>query len=210
MSIIENFQNIYLELPKNVKLCAVSKFHPASCIEELYGVGHRIFGESRPQELAQKAAALPSDIEWHFIGHLQTNKVNLVVEHASLIESVDSGRLLSAISKEAVKQDKKVKVLLQLHIASEEAKQGFTEAEITEILSAPAPEGVEIVGLMAMATYTSDEAQIKSEFLQAKSLYDKYPHFTTLSMGMSGDYPIAIECGANSVRIGSIIFGGRY
>ncbi|MFI3288163.1 MAG: YggS family pyridoxal phosphate-dependent enzyme [Rikenellaceae bacterium] len=210
MSIIENFQNIHLELPKSVKLCAVSKFHPASCIEELYDIGHRIFGESRPQELAQKAATLPRDIEWHFIGHLQTNKVNIVVEHASLIESVDSERLLSAISKEAVKQNKKVKVLLQLHIAKEEAKQGFTETEIIEILSVPAPEGIEIVGLMAMATYTSDDKQIKNEFLQAKSLYDKYPNLTTLSMGMSGDYPIAIECGANSVRIGSIIFGGRY
>lgn len=210
MSIVENFNKVNSQLPEAVTLCAVSKFHPKECIEELYNIGHRIFAESRPQELLQKATTLPKDIEWHFIGHLQTNKVSIVVEHATLIESVDSQRLLNALSKEAIKQNKTIRVLLQLHIAKEEAKQGFTATEIEEILSSPAPENVEITGIMAMATYTSDEAQIKSEFLAAKTLFDKYPTFTTLSMGMSGDYPLAIECGANSVRIGSIIFGGRY
>ncbi len=210
MSLENNYKAVTSTLPKGVTLCAISKFHPAEAIATLYDLGQRVFGESRPQELAAKAHSLPSDIEWHFIGHLQTNKVHFVVQHASLIESVDSLKLLTALSKEAVKQGKRIKVLLQMHIAKEETKQGFSESEIVEILESETLENIDIVGLMAMASYTDDEAQIRREFLSVKALYDKYPTLKTLSMGMSGDYPIAIECGASSVRVGSLIFGGRF
>lgn len=210
MSLQNNYKAVTSTLSEGVTLCAISKFHPAEAISTLYDLGHRIFGESRPQELAAKVQSLPRDIEWHFIGHLQTNKVNIVVQYASLIQSVDSLKLLIAISKEAVKQNKRVKILLQMHVAKEETKQGFLEQEIIEILEGKTPENIDIVGLMAMASYTDDEAQIRHEFLSVKKLYDRYPSLKVLSMGMSGDYPIAIECGANSVRVGSLIFGSRF
>ncbi len=209
MSIIENYNQINMTIPQGVNLCAVSKFHPYTAIETIYGEGHRHFGESRPQELQQKAQILPKDIEWHFIGHLQTNKVASVVEVASIIESVDSLRLLNAISKEAQKQQKTVKVLLQMHIAQEESKQGFSAQEIDSIMQGEPLPSIEIVGLMGMATYTNNREQIKAEFQKLNTLYIKYPQFTTLSMGMSGDYREAIECGSNNVRIGSSIFGER-
>lgn len=210
MSLESNYKAVTSTLPEGVTLCAISKFHPAEAILTLYNLGHLVFGESRPQELAQKAQTLPRDIEWHFIGHLQTNKVNIVVEHASLVESVDSLKLLTALSKEAVKQNKRIKILLQMHIATEETKQGFLESEIIEILEGETLENIDIVGLMAMASYTDNEAQIRREFLSVKKLYDKYPSLKILSMGMSGDYPIAVECGASSVRVGSLIFGDRF
>lgn len=156
-----------------------------------------------------KAEELPKDILWHFIGHLQTNKVAIVVKTASVIESVDSLKLLQAISKEAQKQEKSIQVLLQLHIAQEQSKQGFDREEIIEILQNRPYPGVGIIGLMGMATYTSDKSQVTKEFQTLQSLYMQFPEFTTLSMGMSGDYPEAIQCGANNVRIGSSIFGER-
>ncbi len=209
MSIAQNFTQIASTIPSSVTLCAVSKFHPKEAIEEVYALGHRVFGESRPQELALKAELLPQDIEWHFIGHLQTNKAAVVVKYASLIESVDSHRLLSAISKEAQKAEKRVKVLLQMHIASEESKQGFSMGEIEEILASEPLPNVEIVGLMGMASYTDDMEIVRGEFMELSSLYNRYPTLSVLSMGMSGDYTLAIECGSTNVRIGSSIFGSR-
>ncbi len=209
MSLKNNYTEVLATIPNGVQLCAVSKFHPSEMISELYDLGHRVFGESRPQELSQKAKSLPSDIEWHFIGHLQTNKTAQVVEVASVIESVDSHRLLSAISKEALKQNKTVKVLLQMFVADEQTKQGFSGEEIEEILSSELPQNIEVIGLMAMATYTDDQNQITQEFQKVKDLFDKYPTLKTLSMGMSGDYELAIKCGSTNVRIGSAIFGNR-
>ncbi len=209
MTISQKFTLLHNSIPTEVTLCAVSKFHPKESIMELYALGHRVFGESRPQELAQKAEALPSDIEWHFIGHLQTNKAALVVKYASLIESVDSYRLLVAISKAAINAHRCVKVLLQMHIASEQSKQGFSRQEIVEILTNEPLPNIEIVGLMGMATYTDNMEQVQSEFLELSNLYGCYPQLKVLSMGMSGDYELAIECGSNNVRIGSSIFGER-
>lgn len=209
MSLSQNLNIIKNRLPDRVKLCAVSKFHPADAVAELYAAGHRVFGESRPQEFAGKASGLPSDIEWHFIGHLQTNKVSLVVPIASVIESVDSERLLATISREAVKIGRTVDVLLQVHIAEEETKQGFSAVEVREILGRSAPDGVRIVGLMGMATYTDDMGQVRREFESLHTLYIEYPELRTLSMGMSGDYELAVECGSNLVRVGTAIFGNR-
>lgn len=209
MSISDNFTKIRTSIPDAVTLCAVSKFQPKSSIEELYSIGHRVFGESRPQELDDKARGLPVDIEWHFIGHLQSNKVALILPFVSLIESVDSQKLIDTISKEAHKIGKTVKILLQMHIAKEQSKQGFSGEEITAILDSAPPQNIEIVGLMAMATYTNDMEQVKEEFLMLKNIFDKYPQLNTLSTGMSGDYGVAIECGSTNVRIGSSIFGDR-
>ncbi len=210
-NISENLRNILQKLPVGVILCAVSKFHPINAIEELYGVGQRVFGENRPQELTAKAAVLPTDIEWHFIGHLQTNKVKMVVPHAELIESVDSLRLLEAIDKEAEKCTKIQKILLQMHIATEDTKQGFLQPEIQEILKNTQQfENIEIVGLMGMASLSADTEQIKREFNTLATLYHKYPTLTTLSMGMSGDWEVALECGSNNIRVGSAIFGARH
>ncbi|MFI3298202.1 MAG: YggS family pyridoxal phosphate-dependent enzyme [Rikenellaceae bacterium] len=209
MSVVENYNKILSTIPQGVNLCAISKFHPREAIEELYRVGHRCFGESRPQEFWGKASVLPIDIEWHFIGHLQTNKVKMVVPYASIIESVDSVRLLQAISKEAAAVGKTQRILLQMHIAQEEHKQGFSEEEVRQILADSYP-NVEIVGLMGMATYTDDREQIAFEFQKIATLFAEYGNLSVLSIGMSGDYGIAIECGATSVRIGSAIFGSRY
>ena len=221
MSIAQEIININNELPSTVKLVAVSKFHPAECIEEAYQAGQRIFAESRPQELLAKAEALPKDIEWHFIGHLQTNKLKMVVPYASLIHSVDSRKLLLEINKYAVNKGLKARVLLEMFIAQEESKQGFSKEEILEIveeLSSTPLEGIELCGLMGMASFTNDQQKIRSEFEelagafnQIKANYgDKFPEFKELSMGMSNDYPIAIECGSTLVRIGTRIFGSRY
>lgn len=209
MSKVANLQNIQKSLPVGVKLCAVSKFHPAEDIAELYRAGHRVFGESRPQEFAAKAEMLPRDIEWHFIGHLQTNKVALVVPYAAVIESVDSQRLLDAIAREAVKVGRIVDILLQVHIAEEDSKQGFSADEVRAIVGGEFPDGVRVVGLMGMATYTDDMGQVRREFEVLRSLYVEFGGFTVLSMGMSGDYGLAVECGSNLVRIGSAIFGSR-
>lgn len=207
MPIQKRIFDLKATLPPRVALVAVSKFKPIEAIQEAYGAGQRLFAESRPQELAAKAAALPSDIEWHFIGHLQRNKVDLVVGVASLIESVDSGRLLEAIGRQAVQKGIVQRVLLQVHIAQEESKQGFSQAEAIEWLQKPV-DGIEIVGLMGMASLTDDQRQIGSEFMVLKNLFDRYP-LSVLSIGMSGDWPLAVACGATQVRIGSAIFGER-
>ena len=221
MSIAQEIIKINNELPSTVKLVAVSKFHPAESIEQAYGAGQRIFAESRPQELAAKADVLPKDIEWHFIGHLQTNKLKMVVPHATLIHSVDSRRLLLEINKYALNKGLKARCLLEMFIASEESKQGFSKEELLalmeELVKEPL-EGVEICGLMGMASFTEDQQMIRSEFTRLsdtfKYIKEKYessfPEFKELSMGMSNDYPIAIECGSTLVRIGTRIFGSRY
>ena len=220
MSIQAQIIKINNELPSTVKLVAVSKFNPVEAIQEAYDAGQRIFGESRPQELLQKVQELPSDIQWHFIGHLQTNKLKMVLPYASLIHSVDSERLLMEINKYAVKNHLKVRCLLELFVAQEETKQGFSKEELMQLmekLQQEPLEGVEICGLMGMASFVEDEQQIRGEFAALKESFDQirekyistHPNFNELSMGMSGDYKIAVEMGSTMVRIGTTIFGAR-
>jgi pyridoxal phosphate enzyme, YggS family len=224
----DNLRRIYKELPPEVKLVAVSKFHPCEDILEAYRAGQRRFGENRPQEFAAKAVQLPEDIEWHFIGHLQTNKLKMVLPYASLVESIDSRHLLDAVEKWGSEHGKVIDVLLELHLGAEETKGGFTEAEIEEILT-PVPERrAELVegvdgayphirfrGLMGMATNTDDEAAVEADFVRIeafkKHLDDRFalPDFTELSIGMSHDWPLAVRHGATIVRIGTAIFGPR-
>ncbi|MDR0691965.1 MAG: YggS family pyridoxal phosphate-dependent enzyme [Prevotellaceae bacterium] len=219
-AIARHIQQIKDTLPSGVRLVAVSKTHPASLVQEAYEAGQRIFGESRPQELTQKAAHLPSDIEWHFIGHLQTNKVKQVVGLARLIHAVDSERLLLEIEKEAAKRALHVACLLQVHIAAEEAKFGFSPDELhhlfAQIFFSKTPH-VQLAGLMGMATNTDDHKQVSREFRGLKHLFDQIKQtyfageasFCELSMGMSGDYRLAIDEGSTLVRIGTAIFGER-
>lgn len=215
MSLKENYNEILSQLPENVELVAVSKTHPAEKILELYHFGQRVFGENKVQELTEKAQHLPQDIQWHLIGHLQTNKVKYIVPFIDTIQSVDSEKLLEEIDRQAGKFARKVKVLLQVHIAQEETKFGLNFIETKELfekfLSGKFP-NVEITGLMGMATFTENKEQIRQEFSSLKKLFDelsaKKP-LAMLSMGMSGDFQIAVECGANSVRVGSAIFGER-
>ena len=220
MSISSEIERLNNELPSTVKLVAVSKFNPSEAIMEAYQAGQRIFGESRPQELLQKVQELPCDIQWHFIGHLQTNKLKMVLPYASLIHSVDSERLLMEINKYAVKNNLKVKCLLELFVAQEETKQGFSKEELMQLmekLQQEPLEGVEICGLMGMASFVDDEQQIRGEFAALKEAFDQirekyistHPNFNELSMGMSGDYKIAVETGSTMVRIGTTIFGAR-
>ncbi|MBR2147114.1 MAG: YggS family pyridoxal phosphate-dependent enzyme [Muribaculaceae bacterium] len=220
MSIAQNLQRITAQLPNNVKLVAVSKFHPVEKVMEAYDAGQRIFGENRAQELAAKAPQMPSDIEWHFIGHLQKNKVRMIMPWASVIQSIDSIELLQLVNKEAARIDRHVKVLLQLHVAKEQTKSGFT---IDEVLQAAAEgafndlSNVTIAGVMAMATFTDNMEQVASEFEQVHNTFltlrDKYfasnDAFKQISMGMSDDWPIAVKHGATLVRIGTDIFGAR-
>ncbi len=215
MSLETNYQNILSQLPENVKLVTVSKTNPADKIKELYDLGQRAFGENKVQELLEKQEILPNDVEWHLIGHLQTNKVKFVAGFISMIESVDSEKLLKEIDKEALKNNRKINVLLQLKIAKEETKFGLTVDETRAIFSdyinGNYP-NVEVKGLMGMASFVEDESQILEEFGVLKQLFDELSslkHLETLSMGMSGDFPLAIECGSNSVRVGSAIFGER-
>ena len=220
MSISSEIERLNKELPSTVKLVAVSKFNPSEAIMEAYQAGQRIFGESRPQELLQKVQELPCDIQWHFIGHLQTNKLKMVLPYVSLIHSVDSERLLMEINKYAVKNNLKVKCLLELFVAQEETKQGFSKEELMQLmdkLQQEPLEGVEICGLMGMASFVDDEQQIRGEFAALKQAFDQirekyistHPNFNELSMGMSGDYRIAVELGSTMVRIGTTIFGAR-
>lgn len=220
MSISVSLKALGSALPEGVVLVAVSKFHPVEALREAYDAGQRIFGESRANEMASKAAALPDDIEWHFIGHLQTNKVRTVVPHASLIHSIDSPRLLDAVDAEALREGRRVKVLMQLHVAKEETKFGFTPDELTDYLT---PERVEalratdIVGVMGMASNVDDEERIRRDFRDIRTTFDTLkagvfagkPEFSIISMGMSHDWPIAVAEGANMVRIGTTIFGER-
>jgi pyridoxal phosphate enzyme (YggS family) len=215
MSIQENYNDIKKQLPDTVQLVAVSKTHPVSAIQEVYDLGQRVFGENKVQEVIEKSPLLPKDIQWHLIGHLQTNKVKYIAEFVDTIQSVDSEKLILEISKEAAKYNRKIKVLLQVKIAEEESKFGL-EIEEAKILFQKYIDGafsnIEITGLMGMATFTDDEQQIRKEFSILKSLFDELNSqkpLETLSMGMSDDFPVAIECGANSVRVGSAIFGRR-
>lgn len=217
MSIKENLNQIKSTLPGHVTLVAVSKTKPVSDILEAYNSGHRIFGENKIQEMAEKWQQLPKDIEWHMIGHVQRNKVKYMAEFVNLIHGVDNLKLLKEINKQALKHNRVIECLLQIHIAEEETKFGFDENEVTELIFSEefkSLNNIKIVGLMGMATYTQDNDQIKEEFQSLKALYEKFriqdPEFKILSMGMSGDYKLAIECGSNMVRIGSSIFGDRY
>ena len=214
-TISENFQKIKTNLPNNVQLVAVSKTHPKEMIQQVYDLGQRVFGENKVQELIEKQPQLPQDIQWHLIGHLQTNKVKYIAPFIDTIQSVDSEKILIEINKQAEKSNRKIKVLLQVKIAEEETKYGLEIHEVKELyvdyLNGKFP-NVIVSGLMGMATFTEDKKQVRKEFTFLKHLFDQLSlqqNLETLSMGMSDDYSLAIECGANSVRIGSAIFGHR-
>lgn len=218
MSITNNLNKIKSTLPEHVTLVAVSKTKPISDLMEAYNAGQRIFGENKIQEMTDKYEEMPKDIEWHMIGHVQTNKVKYMAPYVSLIHGVDSFKLLKEINKQAAKNNRIINCLLQIHIAEEETKFGLDEAELDEILKQVQHDketfrNIKIAGLMGMATFTENQNQIKKEFLRLKSIFDKLniEHFklNTLSMGMSGDYELAISCGSTMVRIGSSIFGNR-
>ncbi|MBP5260122.1 MAG: YggS family pyridoxal phosphate-dependent enzyme [Paludibacteraceae bacterium] len=219
-SIQTHIQSMRAQLPPSVRLVAVSKFHPAEAVQEAYEAGQRLFGESHAQELVPKARMLPSDIEWHFIGHLQTNKVKQIIPYVACIQSVDSGRLLCEIDKQAARAGRVVDVLLQFHIAREETKSGFTREECLELLASPAfrqMTSVRVTGVMGMATATDDMEQVRREFHTLKALFEELrqtvfagrAEFCEISMGMSHDWPVAVEEGATLIRVGTAIFGQR-
>ena len=213
----ENLNRIKSELPSGVKLVAVSKFHPLEAILEAYQAGQTVFGENRPQELSMKAVQLPQDIEWHFLGHLQTNKLKMVLPYATLVQSVDSVHLLQAIDKWGSANDKVISVLLELHIGAEETKQGFHEEEILDILfHAEDYKNIRFCGLMGMASHTDDLEVIHADFERIDTfmaylvdLFPDFEDFNQLSIGMSDDWPIAVQHGSTMVRIGTAIFGAR-
>ncbi len=220
MNIASKLLDIKSKLPLSVTLVAVSKTHPESVVLEAYQAGHRIFGENRVPELCTKAANLPNDIEWHFIGHLQTNKVKAIAPFIHTIQSVDSLHLLKEINKEAKKCNRVINCLLEMYVAEEETKYGLSIEEATELLNSPeyaSMQNISITGIMGMATYTCDEDQIRNEFKQLHNYFieikgkwfSSNESFKELSMGMSGDYNLAIEQGSTMVRIGSSIFGFR-
>jgi pyridoxal phosphate enzyme (YggS family) len=219
MSITQNLLKIKSSLPSAVSLVAVSKTKPVQDLMEAYNAGQRIFGENKIQEMAEKWEIMPKDIEWHMIGHVQTNKVKYMAPFVSLIHGVDSLKLLEEINKQAKKNNRIIDCLLQMYIAEEETKFGLDEKELNEILTSEAfneMKNIRIVGLMGMATFTNNQEQIKKEFTNLKSIFDSYQNLhtancqlKTISMGMSGDYQLAIESGSTMVRIGSSIFGGR-
>lgn len=217
MNIKERLHKILATLPDGVKLVAVSKFHPAEAVEEAYNAGQRIFGESRPQEMAAKAKVLPKDIEWVMIGHLQTNKVKMIAPFVSLVASADSERLIEEIEKQAAKNERTIDILLEVHIADEESKSGWSLSELREYLSSGALERMEHIrvrGVMTIATNTDDEAIIRRDFNNIRTIFEELKPrfgeaFDTLSIGMSDDYPIALEYGSTMVRIGTAIFGHR-
>ena len=218
--VAKNLHEVLDTLPDGVKLVAISKFHPKEYIEVAYREGQRIFGESHEQELAGKVESLPKDIEWHFIGHLQTNKVKYIVPYISMIEAVDTVKLLKEINKQAAKHNRVINVLLELHIAEEESKYGFTPDACREFLKSGEWRGlknVHISGLMMMASNVEDQEQIRKEMTFASNLFDELkasyfsddPEFKERSWGMSHDYPIAVECHSTMVRVGTAIFGPR-
>ena len=220
VDVAKNLQQVVGNLPEGVSLVAISKYHPKEYLEAAYAVGQRIFGESHEQELSKKVAELPNDIEWHFIGHLQTNKVKYIAPYISMIDAVDSFKLLKEINKQAAKHDRVINVLLELHIAKEETKYGFTPDACREMLK----EGqwrelnhVHISGLMMMASNVDDESQIRMEMMEAANFFDEVKRdyfadddrFCERSWGMSHDYQIAVECRSTMVRVGTAIFGPR-
>ena len=219
MSIQQNLLHIKSTLPEHVTLVAVSKTKPVPDLMEAYNAGQRIFGENKIQEMADKWEQMPKDIEWHMIGHVQTNKVKYMAPFVSLIHGVDSLKLLEEINKQALKNNRVIDCLLQIYIAEEESKFGLDEKELSVLLASPAfkeMKNIRIVGLMGMATFTDYQNQIKKEFTHLKSIFDGLQSLQTancklqtVSMGMSGDYQLAIACGSTMVRIGSSIFGGR-
>lgn len=220
MHIAEQISRLHQELPEGVSLLAISKYQPIEALQEAYDAGQRMFGENHIQEMAAKAAALPKDIEWHFTGHVQTNKIKYMAPFVSLIHAVDSFRLLREINKHAAKHERRIDCLLQIHIAQEETKYGLTVDECRQLL-ANEPwrelQHIRITGLMAMGSNTDDLEKVRNEFRQIKQLFDELkstyfadePSFSQLSEGMTDDYPIAIEEGSTIVRIGSMIFGER-
>lgn len=221
MSIQDNLHSIKAKLPENITLVAVSKTKPVSDLMEAYEAGQRIFGENKIQEMTEKWEVMPKDIQWHMIGHVQTNKVKYMAPFVSLIHGVDSLKLLQEINKQAQKKNRIIDCLLQVYIAEEESKFGLDEEELSEVLKQVQHDKnelnhIRIVGLMGMATFTNNQIQVKKEFSRLKTIFDKYSQLETsnlklqtLSMGMSGDYALAIECGSSMVRIGSSIFGTR-
>ncbi|WP_294309088.1 YggS family pyridoxal phosphate-dependent enzyme [Chryseobacterium endophyticum] len=215
MNIQENYNRIKSQLPSDVQLVAVSKTHPVSAIQEVYDLGQKVFGENKVQEVTEKYPLLPKDIQWHLIGHLQTNKVKYIAGFIDTIQSVDSEKLIREIDKEARKNNRTINILLQVKIAEEESKSGLEISEARDLFEQYLNgeyQNINITGLMGMATFTEDQDQIKKEFLVLKKLFDEFNQLKkleTLSMGMSDDFPIAIACGANSIRVGSAIFGRR-
>ncbi len=219
MSIKDNLLKIKSSLPENVTLVAVSKTKPVSDLMEAYNAGQRIFGENKIQEMSEKWEQMPKDIQWHMIGHIQTNKVKFMAPFVSLIHGVDSLKILEEINKQALKNNRIIDCLLQIHIAEEETKFGLNEDELENLLASETfinLKNIKIVGLMGMATFTENQNQIKKEFEHLKSIFDTKKslsivncQLSILSMGMSGDYQLAIEYGSTMVRIGSSIFGGR-
>ena len=219
MSIKENLNNIKLSLPEHVTLVAVSKTKPVSDLMEAYHAGQRIFGENKIQEMYEKYEQMPKDIEWHMIGHVQRNKVKYMASFVGLIHGVDNFKLLNEINKQAQKHNRIINCLFQIKIAEEDSKFGMTTIEASEIIQSKDfsdLENIKIVGVMGMATFTDDKNQIKKEFLQLKNTFTvlkqldtKNSNMETISMGMSGDYPLAIDCGSTMIRVGSSIFGSR-
>ena len=219
MSIQDNLLQIKQSLPTSVTLVAVSKTKPMADLMQAYDAGQRIFGENKIQEMVEKYEQMPKDIAWHMIGHVQSNKVKFMAPFVALIHGVDSLKLLEEINKQALKNNRIIDCLLQIHIAEEETKFGLNEAELIELLQSDTFKNlhnIKVIGLMGMATFTENQSQIRKEFQQLKTIFDNNQQpttdncqLTTLSMGMSGDYQLAIECGSTMVRIGSSIFGGR-
>ncbi len=219
-SLLENLNEILESIPENVTLVAVSKTKPIQAIQSLYEAGQRVFGENRVQELVEKHDALPKDIHWHLIGHLQRNKVKYIAPFVDVIHSIDSERLLDEVNIHAKKNNRKIKVLLQFYIASEETKFGFDWNEIEELFSRRSPDifdSIEFYGVMGMASFSDDENLVRKEFRNLKSIFDQLQstyfksnsNFKEISMGMSGDYRMAIKEGSTMVRIGSSLFGSR-
>ena len=217
MSIQTQITELHSTLPEGVTLVAVSKMQPIESLREAYEAGQRLFGESRPQEMCAKREQMPEDCRWHMIGHLQTNKVKYIAPFVEMIHSVDSLRLLDSINREAMKCGRRIDILLEVHLATEESKSGFSVEELREVIATEDIKDlayIRVRGLMTIASNTDDEAVVAGEFKQLKSLFDELKqefgeHFDTLSMGMTSDYPLAIECGSTMVRIGSQIFGER-
>lgn len=217
MSIKGQLNRVLATLPKGVQLVAVSKFHPAERLQEAYDAGQRIFGESRPQEMAAKYQLLPKDIEWIMIGHLQTNKVKMIAPFVSMIASVDSARLIEEIEKQAAKYDRTIDILLEVHVAQEESKSGWDIQELDEYIASGALQSmphIRVRGIMTIATNTDNEAIVRRDFQQVRDIFERLKPifgdaFDTLSIGMSDDYPIALEYGSTMVRIGTAIFGHR-
>jgi pyridoxal phosphate enzyme (YggS family) len=217
MTIKERLERILATLPAGVQLVAVSKFHPAERLQEAYEAGQRIFGESRPQEMAAKAEVLPKDIVWTMIGHLQTNKVKMIAPFVSMIASVDSERLIEEIEKQATKYDRIIDILLEVHVAQEETKSGWSEQELDEYLATGALQRmshIRVRGVMTIASNTDNESVVRADFQRIKSIFERLKprfgeDFDTLSIGMSDDYPLALEYGSTMVRIGTAIFGQR-